>query len=63
MARSAVRDLTDPTNEARAYSMIGLSWGFGGIVRLPCLRVIFLTMKTFLDRAYVSEDCVCEVDY
>lgn len=32
VARGAVRDLTDPTNEARAYSLMGLSWGFGGVI-------------------------------
>lgn len=29
VARGAVRDITDPTNEARAYTLVGLSWGLG----------------------------------
>ncbi|KAK0536209.1 hypothetical protein OC835_002107 [Tilletia horrida] len=32
VAKGAVRDLTDPTNEARAYGMMGFWWGMGGII-------------------------------
>ena len=32
VARGAVRDITDPTNEGRAYSLLGVCWGLGGIV-------------------------------
>ncbi|MBW0464462.1 hypothetical protein O181_004177 [Austropuccinia psidii MF-1] len=31
VARGAVRDLTDPSNEGRAIAWIGLCWGMGGI--------------------------------
>ncbi|KAM0750505.1 hypothetical protein T439DRAFT_289689 [Meredithblackwellia eburnea MCA 4105] len=32
VARSAVQSITDPTNESRAFTYMGLSWGLGGIV-------------------------------
>ncbi|KAK4056045.1 hypothetical protein OIO90_003040 [Microbotryomycetes sp. JL221] len=32
VARSAVQSVTDPTNEARAITYMGLCWGLGGIV-------------------------------
>ncbi|WFD33403.1 hypothetical protein MCUN1_000216 [Malassezia cuniculi] len=32
VARGAVRDLTDETNESRAYAQMGFCWGMGGIV-------------------------------
>ncbi|CAD6887054.1 unnamed protein product [Tilletia controversa] len=32
VAKGAVRDLTDPTNEARAYGIMGFCWGMGGII-------------------------------
>lgn len=32
MARGAVKDITDASNEGRAYSVIGLCWSLGGIV-------------------------------
>jgi MFS family permease len=32
VARGAVRDVTDPSNESRAYTLVGLSWGLGGTV-------------------------------
>lgn len=32
VARSAVKDITDSTNEGRAYSIIGLAWSLGGIL-------------------------------
>lgn len=31
VAKGAIRDLTDPTNEGRAYAILGFAWGFGGI--------------------------------
>lgn len=31
VARGAVRDITDPTNESRAISFMGLCWGMGGM--------------------------------
>lgn len=33
VARGAVRDITDSTNESRAITYMGLCWGMGGIVR------------------------------
>lgn len=32
VARGAIRDLTDETNEGRAYAQMGFCWGMGGIV-------------------------------
>ena len=32
VARSAIKDITDPTNEGRAYSVLGLCWSLGGII-------------------------------
>lgn len=32
VAKGAIRDLTDPTNEGRAYAILGFAWGFGGIL-------------------------------
>lgn len=32
VARSAVQGITDPTNESRAFTYMGLCWGLGGIV-------------------------------
>ncbi|WFD30823.1 hypothetical protein MSPP1_001847 [Malassezia sp. CBS 17886] len=32
VAKGAVRDLTDETNEGRAYAQMGFCWGMGGIV-------------------------------
>jgi len=32
VAKGAVRDLTDETNEGRAYALMGTCWGMGGIV-------------------------------
>lgn len=32
VAKGAVRDLTDPTNEGKAYAILGAAWGFGGIL-------------------------------
>ncbi|KAG8875107.1 hypothetical protein FRB97_005392 [Tulasnella sp. 331] len=32
VARGAVTAITDGTNEARAYAIIGFCWGFGGVV-------------------------------
>ncbi|KAI5474266.1 hypothetical protein MNV49_003754 [Pseudohyphozyma bogoriensis] len=32
VARSAVQDLTDETNKASAFTLVGLCWGLGGIV-------------------------------
>jgi MFS family permease len=32
VARSAVQGITDPTNESRAFTYMGLAWGLGGIV-------------------------------
>ncbi|WFD02322.1 hypothetical protein MOBT1_001004 [Malassezia obtusa] len=32
VAKGAVRDLTDETNESRAYAQMGFCWGMGGIV-------------------------------
>ncbi|KAK4704037.1 hypothetical protein P7C70_g2175, partial [Phenoliferia sp. Uapishka_3] len=32
VARSAVQSITDPSNESRAFTFMGLSWGLGGIV-------------------------------
>lgn len=32
VARSAVQNITDPTNESRAFTYMGLSWMLGGIV-------------------------------
>lgn len=32
VARGAVQNITDPTNEQRAFLYIGLCWGMGGIV-------------------------------
>ncbi|KAJ9099285.1 hypothetical protein QFC21_004166 [Naganishia friedmannii] len=29
--RGSIRDITDPTNETRAYAILGFSWGFGGV--------------------------------
>lgn len=31
VAKGAIRDLTDSTNEGRAYAILGFAWGFGGI--------------------------------
>lgn len=31
VARGAVTNITDSTNEARAYAIIGFCWGFGGV--------------------------------
>lgn len=31
VARSAVQSITDPSNESRAFTFMGLSWGLGGI--------------------------------
>lgn len=28
--RGSIRDITDPTNEGTAYSLMGFAWGFGG---------------------------------
>ncbi|OCF41340.1 hypothetical protein I317_04821 [Kwoniella heveanensis CBS 569] len=30
--RGSIRDLTDDTNAARAYAVLGFSWGFGGVI-------------------------------
>lgn len=32
VARSAVKDITDSTNEGRAYSIVGVAWSLGGIL-------------------------------
>ncbi|WFD43373.1 hypothetical protein MPSI1_002034 [Malassezia psittaci] len=32
VAKGAVRDLTDETNESRAYAQMGFCWGMGGII-------------------------------
>ncbi|CAO1612908.1 unnamed protein product [Sympodiomycopsis kandeliae] len=32
VAKGAIRDLTDSTNEGRAYAILGFAWGFGGIL-------------------------------
>ena len=32
VARSAVKDITDSSNEGRAYSIVGLAWSLGGIL-------------------------------
>jgi Major Facilitator Superfamily len=32
VAKGAVRDLTDETNEGRAYAVMGFCWGMGGII-------------------------------
>ena len=32
VAKGAVRDLTDDTNEGRAYAIMGFCWGMGGII-------------------------------
>lgn len=32
VAKGAIRDLTDETNEARAYAQMGFWWGMGGII-------------------------------
>lgn len=32
VAKGAVRDLTDETNEGRAYAIFGFCWGMGGII-------------------------------
>ncbi|GAA99488.1 hypothetical protein E5Q_06188 [Mixia osmundae IAM 14324] len=32
VARGAVRDVTDPTNEGRAYTLLGFCWSIGGII-------------------------------
>ncbi|KAJ9116389.1 hypothetical protein QFC22_004830 [Naganishia vaughanmartiniae] len=29
--RGSIRDITDSTNETRAYAILGFSWGFGGV--------------------------------
>ncbi|CAE6422942.1 unnamed protein product, partial [Rhizoctonia solani] len=31
VARGTVAGITDPSNEGRAYSILGFSWGFGGV--------------------------------
>jgi hypothetical protein len=28
--RGSIRDITDPTNEATAYAILGFAWGMGG---------------------------------
>ncbi|KAH8925363.1 MFS general substrate transporter [Atractiella rhizophila] len=35
VARGVVKDVTDTTNEQRAYALVGFCWGMGGIVSLP----------------------------
>lgn len=32
VARGAVRDITDSTNESKAYSFMSISWGLGGVI-------------------------------
>lgn len=32
VAKGAIRDLTDSSNESRAYAIMGFAWGFGGIL-------------------------------
>lgn len=38
--RGSVRDITDTTNEGRAYAMLGFAWGMGGVVG-PILGGLF----------------------
>ncbi|CDZ97831.1 Permease of the major facilitator superfamily [Phaffia rhodozyma] len=32
VARGAIRDVTDPTNEAKAYAILGFVWALGGVI-------------------------------
>lgn len=38
--RGSIRDITDATNEGRAYAMLGFAWGMGGVVG-PILGGVF----------------------
>lgn len=38
--RGSIRDITDTTNEGRAYAMLGFAWGMGGVVG-PILGGVF----------------------
>ncbi|OWZ76556.1 hypothetical protein C366_04995 [Cryptococcus neoformans Tu401-1] len=42
--RGSIRDLTDDTNAARAYAMLGFSWGFGGVIG-PIIGGVFESPK------------------
>ena len=35
--RGSIRDITDPTNEASAYAILGFAWGMGGGMYQGCL--------------------------